>query len=457
MALTGRAGLLAAIGIVVVLFAPQPGAALAGVCLLLAAGIVIDLAFAGSVRPLRFHRSGDTLLRLGQRATVELVVENPGGRRVRGALRDAWPPSAGAAPRVVPLDVPAGERRKITITLSPSRRGDRSSVAVTVRSVGPLGLAARQGNHQSPWTVRVLPPFLSRKHLPSRLARLRELDGQHPALVRGQGTEFDSLREYVVGDDVRSIDWRATARRHDVVVRTWRPERDRRVLIVLDTGRTSAGRVGAAPVPLAGEQPGGGGLLVRPDVPPAPGWPRLDWSMDAALLLAALAARAGDQVDFLAYDRAVRAWVSGASRTELLSSLVNVMAPIEAELVEADAQGMVAAVLARAKRRCLVVLLTDLNPAAMDEGLMPVLPQLSSRHLVLVAGVSDPSVAAMAERRDTAEQVYDAAAAEQARLGRRRITARLRRHGVEVVDAPPDDIAPALADAYLALKAAGRL
>ncbi|MEQ4715368.1 DUF58 domain-containing protein [Nonomuraea sp. B19D2] len=457
MALTGRAGLIAAIGIVVVLLAPQPGAALAGVCLLLAAAIVVDLVFAGAVRPLRFHRSGDTLVRLGQRATVELIVENPGARRVRGALRDAWPPSAGATPRVAELDVPKGERRKIVVTLAPTRRGDRSSVAVTVRSVGPLGLAARQGSHKAPWSVRVLPPFLSRKHLPSRLARLRELDGQHPALVRGQGTEFDSLREYVVGDDVRSIDWRATARRHDVVVRTWRPERDRRVLIVLDTGRTSAGRVGDAPIPLAGAAQGGGGLLVRPNPRPAPGWPRLDWSMDAALLLAALAARAGDQVDFLAYDRAVRAWVSGASRTELLSSLVNVMAPIEAELIEADSQGMVAAILARAKRRCLVVLLTDLNSAALDEGLMPVLPQLSARHLVLVAGVSDPRVAAMAGRRGSAEAVYDAAAAEHAQLARRRITARLRRHGVEVVDAPPEDIAPALADAYLALKAAGRL
>jgi uncharacterized protein (DUF58 family) len=261
----------------------------------------------------------------------------------------------------------------------------------------------------------------------------------------------------VVGDDVRSIDWRATARRNDVVVRTWRPERDRRVLIVLDTGRTSAGRVGEAPIPLAGAAPTGGGLPAGPDALPTPGWPRLDWSMDAALLLAALAARAGDRVDFLAHDRAVRAWVSGASRTELLSSLVSAMAPIEAELVEADAQAMVAAILSRAKRRCLVVLLTDLNAAALDEGLMPVLPQLSSRHLVLVAGVSDPRVAAMAGRRGTAEEVYDAAAAEQAQLGRRRITARLRRHGVEVVDAPPDDIAPALADAYLALKAAGRL
>ncbi|MFI6320420.1 DUF58 domain-containing protein [Nonomuraea sp. NPDC050556] len=457
MVLTGRAALVAAIGVVVVLLAPAPGFALAGFCLLLAAAIVVDLAFAGAVRPLAFHRSGDTLVRLGQRATVELLVENPGSRRVRGLLRDAWPPSAGSSPRSLPVDVPSGERRKLVVTLHPTRRGDRASVAVTVRSMGPLGLAARQGRHSVPWSVRVLPPFLSRKHLPSRLARLRELDGQHPALVRGQGTEFDSLREYVVGDDVRSIDWRATARRHDVVVRTWRPERDRRVLIVLDTGRTSAGRVGAAPVPLAGAQPSGG-FLSPTSALPAPGWPRLDWSMDAALLLAALAAKAGDQVDFLAYDRAVRAWVAGASRTELLSTLVNVMAPIEASLVEADSAGMVAAVLSRAKRRCLVVLLTDLNPAALDEGLMPVLTQLSSRHLLLVAGVSDPRVAAMAATANsTPEEVYDAAAAEHAAGERRRMTARLRRHGVEVVDAPPEDIAPALADAYLALKAAGRL
>ncbi|MFI7046274.1 DUF58 domain-containing protein [Streptosporangium sandarakinum] len=478
MALTGRAALLALLGTLVVLFAPRPGPAVAGVALLLAALVAVDLLLAGGVRPLRFTRSGDRLVRLGETATVDLIVENPGRRRVRGLLRDAWPPSAEAAPRRFALDVPAGERRRLTLTLTPVRRGDREAAAVTVRSLGPLGIAARQGSHRVPWSVRVLPPFLSRKHLPAKLTRLRELEGAHPSMVRGQGTEFDSLREYVPGDDVRSIDWRATARRSDVVVRTWRPERDRRVLIVLDTGRTSAGRVGTAPVPLAGREdrssagrgaglggpsgvlPGGlsGGLPGgRGGAETAPGWPRLDWSMDAALLLAALAARAGDRVDFMAHDRSVRAWVSGAGRTELLSSLVNAMAPIEAELVEADAADMVAAVLARARRRCLVVLLTDLNAASLEEGLLPVLPQLSSRHLVLLAAASDPQVAAMAAGRGTPELVYDAAAAERQGADRRRITARLRRQGVEVVDAAPEQLAPALADAYLALKAAGRL
>jgi uncharacterized protein (DUF58 family) len=467
MALTGRAGLIAALGAIGVLFAPRPGYAVLGLLLLLGALVVVDLLFAGGVRPLRFRREGERLVRLGESVAVELIVENP-GRRVRGTLRDAWPPSAGASPRHLRLDVPGGERRRLVTTLTPSRRGDREAVTVTARAVGPLGVAARQGSHSVPWTVRVLPPFLSRKHLPAKLSKLRELEGQHPALVRGQGTEFDSLREYVVGDDVRSIDWRATARRADVVVRTWRPERDRRVLIVLDTGRTAAGRVGLSPIAPAGAPGRRAGAPPSPDEPngrastpagttAAAGWPRLDWSMDAALLLAALATRAGDRVDFLAHDRTTRAWMSGTSRTDSLSALVNVMAPIEAELVEADYASMVAAVMARAKRRCLVVVLTDLNPAAMEEGLLPVLPQLASRHLVLVAAVADPRVAEMAAGRGTAELVYDAAAAEHLRGERARLTARLRRHGAEVVDALPDDLAPALADAYLALKAAGRL
>ncbi|WP_329090521.1 DUF58 domain-containing protein [Streptosporangium sp. NBC_01469] len=457
MALTGRAALLALLGTLVVLFAPRPGPAVAGVALLIVALVAVDLLLAGSVRPLRFTRSGERLVRLGESVAVELIVENPGPRRARGVLRDAWPPSAGATPRHLPLDVPPGERRRLVTTLTPTRRGDREAVTVTVRTLGPLGMAARQGSHRVPWSVRVLPPFLSRKHLPAKLSRLRELEGRHPSMIRGQGTEFDSLREYVVGDDVRSIDWRATARRDDVVVRTWRPERDRRVLIVLDTGRTSAGRVGTAPIPLAGEVPmtGGTGGVAGSRI--VPGWPRLDWSMDAALLLAALASRAGDRVDFMAHDRGVRAWVSGTGRTELLSSLVNTMAPIEAELVEADSAGMVAAVMSRARRRCLVVVLTDLNPAALEEGLLPVLPRLSSRHLVLLAAVSDPQVAEMAAGRGTSELVYGAAAAEHLSAGRRRITALLRRQGVEVVDTAPEQIAPALADAYLALKAAGRL
>lgn len=440
MVLTGRAALVALLCLVPVALAPWPATAFGVLLIALLVAIGADLMLAGDPAAVRLVRDGDTSARLGQQVPVRLQVHNVGTRRLRGLVRDAWPPSGRATPRSNEVDLTAGEQLWLTTELNPVRRGDQNAATVTVRSIGPLGLAGRQRRQHAPWSVRILPPFLSRKHLPSRVAKLRELDGLVPLLIRGQGTEFDSLREYVIGDDVRSIDWRATARRGDVVVRTWRPERDRRIVVVLDTGRTSAGRVGLDPT---AADPGG--------------WPRLDWSMDAVLLLAALASRAGDHVDFLAHDRVSRASVFGASRTSLLPRLVEAMAPLEPALVESDATAMVSAILRRVRQRSLVVLLTDLNPSSLDEGLFPVLDQLCHRHQVLVAAVSDPRVDTLAEGRSDAAAVYDAAAAERSRNDRRDLAARLRRRGVEVVDAAPEELAPALADRYLAMKAAGRL
>ena len=440
MVLTGRVGLIALLCAVPITLSSRP-ALMFGVALAaLTVAVVADALLAGSPRKLELVRDGAQSARLGQPVETTLSLTNRGRRRFRGVVRDAWAPSARAQPRTHPVNIAAGQQVRVQTRLQPVRRGDQVSALVTARSIGPLGLAGRQGSHRVPWRIRILPPFLSRKHLPSRLARLRELEGMTPVLIRGQGTEFDSLREYVVGDDIRSIDWRATARRADVVVRTWRPERDRRVVIVLDTGRTSAGRVGVDPT--------GADLS---------GWPRLDWSMDAALLLAALAARAGDHVDFLAHDRVTRAGVLNASRTELLAQLVDAMAPLEPALVESDARSMVAAVQRRERRSALVVLLTDLNASAIDEGLIGVIPQLTAKHRVMLAAVADPRVDSLAAGRSDAVAVYDAAAAERARNDRREVAARLRGLGVDVVDAPPDELAPALADHYLAMKAAGRL
>jgi uncharacterized protein (DUF58 family) len=428
--LTGRAALVALIGTLVILAARDAIALLAVNGLVLAA-IVADLLLAAPIRPLRLARAGETKVLLGQSVPVTLTVTNPSRRTLRADVRDAWQPSAGADPHHVRVYIPGGGHLTLTTTLTPSRRGDKAAATVTIRSLGPFGLAARQARRPAPWRVRALPPFRSRRHLPEKLSRLRQLDGQHRALLRGQGSEFDSLREYVIGDDVRSIDWRATARRDDVMVRTWRPERDRRILIVLDTGRTSAGRVA--------------------------GTPRLDTAMDAALLLTALAARAGDRIDFLAFDRRTRAKVVGASRSGVLSAVTDAMAAIEPELVETDAAALASAALTTARHRSLIVLLTDLNPAAVDEGLLPRLPLLAARNQVLVAAVADPALAEMAVGRGGASQVYDAAAAEQARVARQRVSALLQRRGAQVVDAPPERLPPALADAYLELKAAGRL
>ncbi|UVO14236.1 DUF58 domain-containing protein [Mycobacterium sp. SVM_VP21] len=439
MILTGRVALIALLCAVPITLAPWPAAAFAMLLAGLTAAVLLDVGLTTDPATLHIDRSMDNAVRLGQTITTTLWIVN-GARPLRGQIRDAWSPSARAAPRSHPLELAASQLSRVVTELRPIRRGDQQADRVTVRSIGPLGLAGRQRSRQVPGQVRVLPPFLSRRHLPARLARLREVDGNLPALVRGQGSEFDSLREYVAGDDVRSIDWRATARRSEVVVRTWRPERDRRVVIVLDTGRTAAGRIG-----------------VDPTARDPAGWPRLDWSMDAALLLAALALRAGDHVDLLAHDQVTRAGVFGASRTRLFAQLVDAMAPLQPALVESDAAAMLATLSRRARRGNLVVLLTDLNPSALEEGLLPVLPNLTAAHQVILAAVADPRVERLAQGRGDAAAVYDAGAAERARNDRRAMAARLRRNGVQVIDAPPEDLAPALADAYLAMKAAGQL
>ena len=133
------------------------------------------------------------------------------------------------------------------------------------------------------------------------------------------------------------------------------------------------------------------------------------------------------------------------------------MAQLQPALLESDPGALVTLLLSRLKQRALVVLFTDLSGAGVEERLRPVLPALTRRHMVLIAAVSDPDVVAMTADRADPAAVYGAAAAERALLERRRLAALLRRTGAEVVDAPPAGFASAVADAYLDLKAAGRL
>ena len=426
MTLSGRAAAVAVAGVLVVL-AVRSLVTVAVIDGLLLAAIFLDVALAAPVRALRVRRGGDTRVRLGEPATVTTVIENTSARPLRAQLRDAWPPSAQASAQAG-LRLPAGGHGQVAVTVAPARHGDCVSERVTIRSFGPLGLAARQRGQRVPWTVRALPPFHSRRYLPGKLAQLRELDGQHRTVRPGQGSEFDSLREYVIGDDVRSIDWRSTARHRDVMVRTWRPERDRRIVLVLDTGRTAAGRVA--------------------------GYPRLDTAMDAAQLLTALASKAGDRVDLIAADQRIRARVLAPSRTTALATITDALAGLQPELTETDWRLVTTTVLAHARRRCLVVALTDLN---FSVDLLPELRALTARHELLVGSVADPRLAELADGRGDAASVYAAAAATRAVAQRSELAARLARFGATVVDAPPERLPSALADAYLALKGSGRL
>ncbi|SJN30809.1 POSSIBLE CONSERVED MEMBRANE PROTEIN [Microbacterium esteraromaticum] len=409
-----------------------PAWAVFGLWMLLCAVLVtLDVVLAASPRTVVITRRVPTRARLGEPVMTSVAVQNIGSRTIRGQLRDAWQPTAGAPQRREQITVPVGERTRVQVPLLPRRRGELTSDFVVLRARGPLGIAGRQARHDVRGPLRVLPAFTSRKHLPSRLARLRELDGNTSIQVRGQGTEFDSLREYVRGDDIRSIDWRATARAGTTMLRTWRPERDRHVVILIDTGRTAAARVGDGT--------------------------RLDASLEAALLLAALASRAGDHVHLLMYDRVPRARVTGVDGVALLPALTDAMSPVHARLVDTDWSGAFAAIRTLTTRPSLIVVLTAQDAAESARGFLGAFPDASRATTVLVGSVTDDSIGDLARQRDSRIDVYLAAAAEQTMRDAQNVADAIRRAGGEAIASDPDQLPPKIADRYLELKAAGRL
>lgn len=428
MILTGRSVTLIALG------------ALAGVVLRnpwitgIWTTVILALALLDWLRlPRAFEitRSPLPSVRLTQAVEHSFRLTNTGSRRIRGQIRDTWQPSAGAQHNLGSVDVPAGGHATLTTLLRPERRGHLLAHTMTLRARSSLGLSWRQTTVPAPATLRVLPEFASRRHLPSRLARLRELDGQTSLLVRGEGTEFDSLRDYVDGDDVRSLDWRASARRQDLVVRTWRPERDRRVLLVLDTSRLSAARL---------EQD-----------------TRLDAGIEAALLLAALANQAGDQVDAIAADQQIRARISESRGAATMSAFAEAFGPLEPVLTEPDWPLITRTVTSHLTGRALVVLCTAVDPSSFTSGLITAAHALAARHQVIIASATDPREQELQRTQDTLDEVYLAAAASRAQSERVNVADLLTMSGVQVIQAAPADLAPRVADRYLELKAAGRL
>jgi uncharacterized protein (DUF58 family) len=431
---TRRLAVVAAVAAVVVLMAPlQPWWTLTVVELALLAVAAVDIALAPSPARIDVERELPGVLPLDGEGEVAWHVRNPTARRLAVSLADELAPSLHAISRRARLSLPANGRVTARTALRPSRRGRFTPTEVVLRVEGPLGLAARQRRRQLPGVLRVYPPFKSRQEAELRIDRARILEvGLRSARGQGGGTEFDSLREYGVDDETRRIDWAATARTTKVIVRTYRAERNQTVLLLLDTGRTMAGQVD--------------------DVP------RLDHAMDAVMMLTAVATRLGDRAGLVAFDQDVRAIVGPGHSRGQLGRVTEAMYTLEPRLVESDYRRAFAQTLARFRRRALLVLLTELAEAPVAETLLPALPLVARDHLVLVAGIRDPRVDEWAAAVPAnAGEAYRKAAAVEALDARRRTIARLRGLGATVVDAPPGHLAPQLADAYLHLKATGRL
>ncbi|MFM7062041.1 MAG: DUF58 domain-containing protein [Actinomycetes bacterium] len=412
-------------------------ASVAVLALAVVALVVADALVSTSPSRLVVERRHPPVVVAGTEAELTWTFRSEFGRTVEVALADQLAPSLRARARRCNVKVPPGGTARVTTTLRPLRRGRFELDHVTVRLTGRLGLGTRQVRVPLATVLRVHPPFRSREEAELKIRRARILElGIRTARGQGGGTEFEQLREYGPDDEFRRIDWTATARTGRTIVRTYRAERNQSVLVLLDNGRTMAGRVA--------------------------GVPRVEHAMDAAMMLSHVATRLGDRCGLVAFDREVRATVPPGRHKDQVSRVTEAMFSLEPELAESDYTGAFAQVVARFRRRAMLVLLTDLVDQAVEDSLLPALPLITRTHLVVVGAVLDPPVVAWAAGEHGPDEDPDAvayrrAAAVDALAARRRTVARLRGAGATVVDAAPGKLSSELADAYLLVKSTGRL
>ncbi|MGH7532673.1 MAG: DUF58 domain-containing protein [Gemmatimonadales bacterium] len=320
-----------------------------------------------------------------------------------------------------------------TIIIHPTRRGRGSAGALSLRLGGPLGLAWSQGRMQRPWTATVFPDLsaVALHALPTQSARRREA-GLRNVRRLGEGRVFETLRDWVPGDDVRSIDWKATARRGKTMARQYEDERRQQVLIVIDAGR-----------------------MLTPEVH---GRPRLESAIDAALQLAWTAIEGDDNVGLLVFADTIQHWLPPRRGKRALQGILEALATVEGKLVEPDYPAAFAHLALRNRKRALTVLFTDVIDRTASDALLAQAGTLRPRHLPLAVTFRNPELEALALRPpERVEEAYERAAAEELLVSRAEALAVVRRRGVLVLDVLPDGAARAVVERYRQLKRRGML
>jgi uncharacterized protein (DUF58 family) len=426
-------GAAVAVGVLGALTSLPGWATLAAADVILATLLVGDFVLAPGPSSLGLERSSPDVLVQGREDQVEVRLRNPQRRPLRVSLRDSAPSSLHRSPLLHAAVLGPGERAVLRATVRPARRGWASLGPVTVRTAGPFQLGGRQQRLDMVDEIKVYPALPGRREVDLRLRRARMLQaGERSSALRGGGTEFDSLREYHPDDEFRRINWRATARTAKPIANLYREERNQQVVLLMDAGRTMAATVA--------------------------GVSRFEHALDAGFAVGELAVRIGDHLGMVAFASDVISTIPPRSGRAQPRRVIDQLFSLTPRLEAADYQHAFASLLARNRRRSLLLLLTDLAPLDVMEPLVRALPALLRRHLVLLAAVQDPELRALARLvPSSSDEAYRKAAAGSLLFERERAAARLRAIGVEVVDVPPGALAGALADRYLRIKALGRL
>jgi uncharacterized protein (DUF58 family) len=385
----------------------------------------VDFLRAPRASDVEARREVEPILRSGVDNAVHLDLTCRNAVPVRGEVRDECPTEVAAQGHRQHFVLAPGPRpTRLTYTVRPPARGDLRFGDLHVRLMGPLGLCARQ--------VRMPPDLTALTKEALELARASDAPAERVQRVRGEGREFESLREYRNGDDYRTIDWKASARRARTMVRVYQPERNQPVLLLLDCGRHMAGKVD--------------------------GRRKLDHAVDAALRMAKVGLDAGDLVGVLAFASDVRAYLPPRKGREHLRLLTEALYRAEAALEESDYGRAYDFAFARSSRRSMVVLFTDLVDPDASGTLVARTLMLRPRHLPVVASLLDEDLqAAATEVPRTPQDAYTRQAATRLEEEYRRTAVTLRDSGVLVVRAPARGFGAAAINTYLHVKARGLL
>jgi uncharacterized protein (DUF58 family) len=394
---------------------------------------VYDFLAAPRAEDLEVRREVEPVLSSGVPNPVRLELSLRTSRPVRGQVRDAVPPGVEVRGHEQPFALtPEAPHATLAYSLEPPARGDLSLGDVHLRLLGPLGLCARQVRVPAAREVKVYPDLTALTREALQLAVASDVPAERTLRRVAEGREFESLREYRTGDDYRTVDWKASARRGRTMVRVYQPERNQPVLLLLDCGRHMAGRVD--------------------------GRRKLDHAVDAALRLARVSLEAGDMVGVLAFASDVRAYLPPRKGREHLRLLTEALYRAEAALEESDYGRAYDFAFARSSRRSLVVLFTDLVDPDASGTLLTRTLALRPRHLPVVASLLDEDVrAAASDVPVTVQDAYARQAATRLEEDYQRTAVTLRDAGALVVRAPAKGFGAAAINTYLHVKARGLL
>ena len=401
----------------------------------LVALVWLDAALAPRFQPvgLRVGRDPLSAFSVGHAGDVTYRWTNAGRRRARLRVREIRPDLLGGSQAPRPVGVPRGGATRENLPVVPQRRGRETAGGFVVDSTGPLGLGRYRQRVELPWEVIVYPPLVSMR-LRASVAQARRRDpGLKAVRQLGEGRLFESLREWVPGDDIRHIDWKATARRRKVITRQYEAERRQQVMLVLDLGRLMTAEI-------------------------AGGVARLDFVVQAALELAYAAVQHDDDVGIMTFADGVQHFVAPERGRAGVRRVLDVLAVVEPKLVEPDYPGAFRYLAARNRKRALTVLFTDVIDRFASDALVANVASLRPRHVPLAVTLRNPELDAVAALRPTdARGAFRKAAAEELLHAREEALGHMRRAGVLVIDVTPQRAAQAVVSKYVDLKRRGVL